>query len=221
MAAAARETEPNWEVRTGVHCGSVVAGIVGHDKYQFDVWGDTVNMAARMAGQGSPGTVTMTHGVWLQVEDDCVELVSRCLEDQIDAAILVPSCPVCHQFVSLAARLLEEAGISTVIMGCARDIVEFVGVPRLLFHNFPLGNSAGLPHDPSSQVEIASLALDLLRTAAGPRTTVQSPFKWSGVENWQRDFSNAAILTKEEIARRREEFDKGKADAKKVKNAGK
>lgn len=71
MAAAARETEPNWEVRSGVHCGSVVAGIVGSDKYQFDVWGDTVNMAARMAGQGSPGSVSMAHEAWLQVEDDC------------------------------------------------------------------------------------------------------------------------------------------------------
>ena len=71
MAAAARETEPNWEVRSGVHCGSVVAGIVGRDKYQFDVWGDTVNMAARMSGQGNPGNVTMAHEAWLQVEDDC------------------------------------------------------------------------------------------------------------------------------------------------------
>ncbi len=71
MAQAAQETEPNWEVRVGVHSGSVVAGIVGRDKYQFDVWGDTVNIAARMAGQGSPGTVTMTHESWLQVEDDC------------------------------------------------------------------------------------------------------------------------------------------------------
>ena len=72
MAAAARETEPNWEVRAGVHCGSVVAGIVGRDKYQFDVWGDTVNIAARMSGQGSPGAVAMTHKAWLQVEDDCL-----------------------------------------------------------------------------------------------------------------------------------------------------
>ena len=72
MAVAARESEPNWEVRTGVHCGSIVAGIVGHDKYQFDVWGDTVNVAARMTGQGNPGTVTMTHESWLQVEDECL-----------------------------------------------------------------------------------------------------------------------------------------------------
>lgn len=150
------------------------------------------------------------------VEVDCVELVSRCREDGIDAAILVPNCPVCHQSVSLAARALEEAGIASVISACAKDIVEHVGVPRLLFNNFPLGNSAGLPNDPASQVEISRLAIKLLETATAPRTTVRSPFNWSGDTDWQRDYSNAAILSKEEIARRRAEFDKGKADAKKV-----
>lgn len=153
------------------------------------------------------------------LEIDSIELVSRCREDRIDAAILVPNCPVCHQSVSLAARALEAAGIATVIMGCAKDIVETVGVPRLLFNNFPLGNGAGLPNDPSSQVQIAGLALDLLQTATGPRTTEQSPFRWSGAANWQQDYSNAALLTTEEITRRREEFDKGKADAKRVRNS--
>lgn len=153
------------------------------------------------------------------IEVDSAELVSRCRQDSIDAAILVPNCPVCHQSVSLAARALEEAGIATVIMGCARDIVEYVGVPRLLFNNFPLGNAAGLPSDPDSQLRIASLALDLLAMATAPRTTEQSPFKWSGARDWQRDYSNAAILSKQEIARRREEFDRVKADAKRVRAA--
>ena len=57
------------------------------------------------------------------------------------------NCPVCHQTVSLAARALEENGISTVVMGCAKDIVEYVGVPRFLFSDFPLGNAAGRPKD--------------------------------------------------------------------------
>ena len=150
------------------------------------------------------------------IEVDCVQLVARCKEDIIDAAILVPNCPVCHQSVSLAARALETAGISTVISGCAKDIVEHVGVPRLLFNNFPLGNSAGLPNDPVSQVEVAKLALDLLENATEPRTTLQSPFKWSGTKDWQRNYSNAEILSKKEITKRRGEFDKEKADAKKV-----
>lgn len=153
------------------------------------------------------------------IEVDCVELISRCEEDDIDAAILVPNCPVCHQSVSLAACALEAAGISTVISGCAKDIVEHVGVPRFLFNNFPLGNGVGRPNDPDTQVEIVRLAMKLLETATQPRTTIRSPFIWSGENNWQRDYSNAAILSKEEIAKRRAEFDKGKREAKRVRKA--
>jgi hypothetical protein len=113
------------------------------------------------------------------IETDCVELVARCKADGADAALLVPNCPVCHQSVSLAARMLEENGIATVVMGCAKDIVEHVGVPRLLFSDFPLGNAAGRPRDPQSQATTLDLALRVLETAMGPRTTVQSPLKWS------------------------------------------
>src|SRR5690242_2425762 len=74
------------------------------------------------------------------LETDCPELVRRCLEDKADAAILVPNCPVCHQTVGLAARALESEGIPAVVMGSAKDIVEYVGVPRFLFSDFPLGN---------------------------------------------------------------------------------
>ena len=72
MALATPEINPEWQVRVGIHAGPVVAGIVGTQKYQFDVWGDTVNVAARMAGAGNPGTVAMTHESWLQVQTDCL-----------------------------------------------------------------------------------------------------------------------------------------------------
>ena len=150
------------------------------------------------------------------LEVDAVQLLAKCQEDQIDAAILVPNCPVCHQSVSLAARVSEDAGISTVIMGCAKDIVEHVGVPRLLFNNFPLGNAAGLPHQRSVQVEIARLAVSMLATAVRPRTTEQSPFEWHGAPDWQKDYCNASILSSEEIRLRRLEFDKSKADAREI-----
>ena len=51
------------------------------------------------------------------------------------ADITLPNCPVCHQSVSIAARAAEAAGIPAVIMGCARDIVEHVGVSRFLLNN--------------------------------------------------------------------------------------
>jgi len=150
------------------------------------------------------------------IEQDCPEIVARCKEDGVDAAILVPNCPVCHQSLSLAARMLEENGIATVVMGCAKDIVEHVGVPRLLFSDFPLGNAAGRPNDRESQASTLELALRVLETAPAPRTTVQSPQRWSASADWKLDYCNVERLTHEEIAQRRAEFDKGKADAKAV-----
>jgi hypothetical protein len=118
--------------------------------------------------------------------------------------------------VSLAARHLEANGIPTVVMGCAKDIVEYCGVPRFLFSDFPLGNPAGRPNDPQSQAFTLELALRALEAAPGPRTTVQSPLRWSTDPSWKLDFSNIARLSPEEIARRRAEFDRQKEIAKTV-----
>jgi D-proline reductase (dithiol) PrdB len=150
------------------------------------------------------------------LDTDCPEIVERCKGDGVDAAILVPNCPVCHQSVSLAARMLEESGIATVVMGCAKDIVEYVGVPRFLFSDFPLGNAAGRPHDRASQALTLDLALRLLESAPAARTTVQSPLRWSDSPEWKLDYSNIDRLSPEEIARRRAEFDRQKAIARTV-----
>ena len=150
------------------------------------------------------------------LEIDCPEIVARCKADCVDAALLVPNCPVCHQTVSLVARALEENGIATVVMGCAKDIVEYVGVPRFLFSDFPLGNGAGRPRDPQSQAFTLELALRVLETAPAPRTTVQSSLRWSDEPDWKLDYCNIARLTPEEIAQRRAEFDRGKEVAKGV-----
>ena len=153
-----------------------------------------------------------SHRVTLAV--DCPEIVARCKADGVDAAILVPNCPVCHQSVSLAARMLEENAIATVVMGCAKDIVEHVGVPRFLFSDFPLGNAAGRPLDRASQAFTLDLALRVIETAPAPRTTVQSPLLWSASPDWKLDYCNVARLSAEEIEQRRAEFDRQKTLAK-------
>lgn len=158
-----------------------------------------------------------SHRVTLTI--DGPEIVARCRDDGVDAAILVPNCPVCHQSVSLAARMLEENRIATIVMGCAKDIVEYVGVPRLLFSDFPLGNAAGRPNDRRSQAFTLDLALSVLEAAPAARTTVQSPLVWSASPDWKLDYCNIERLTPEEIARRRAEFDQGKAQAKSVREA--
>ena len=116
--------------------------------------------------------------------------------------------------MSLIARHLEANGIPTVIMGCAKDLVEFCGVPRFLFSDFPLGNAAGRPHDEASQAFTLELALKVLESAIGPRTTVQNPLRWDDDGKWKLDFSNIEQLSAEEIARRRAEFDANKEVAK-------
>ena len=55
MATTSIDAQLGWAVRVGVHVGPVVAGIVGQERYQFDIWGDTVNIAARMASKAMPG----------------------------------------------------------------------------------------------------------------------------------------------------------------------
>ena len=116
--------------------------------------------------------------------------------------------------MSLVARHLEVHGIPTVIMGCAKDIVEHCGVPRFLFSDFPLGNAAGRPFDVESQALTLELALRVLETAPVARTTVQSPLRWREDASWKLDFSNLDRMTPEQIAERRREFDEIKAIAK-------
>ena len=120
---------------------------------------------------------------------------------------------MCHQTVSLAARYLEAHGISTVIMGCAKDIVEHCGVPRFLFSDFPLGNSAGRPFDVESQAQTLELALRVLESAPAARTTMQSPIRWSADASWKCDYLDLTKLSPERIAERRKEFNEVKSVA--------
>ena len=177
---------------------------------EFAASGRIGSLAARFHGLPT----NRSHRVTLEI--DGPELVARCKADDVDAAILVPNCPVCHQSVSLAARLLEQSGIATIIMGCAKDIVEHAGVPRFLFSDFPLGNAAGRPNDPESHAATADLALRVLEAAPAPRSTVQSPLVWSANPDWKLDYYNIARLTADEILRRRSAFDKQKDVARRV-----
>ena len=151
------------------------------------------------------------------LEQDCPDVLERLREDGADAAVIVPNCPVCHQTAALTASYLEGSGFPTVIMGCARDIIEHVGAPRFLFSDFPLGNSAGKPHDPASREQTLRLALKLLKEATAPRTTIQSPLLWADNDEWKMDYSNIECLSDEEIALRRREFDVQKENAKQEK----
>jgi len=64
MAALSQRIEPHWQVRIGLHAGPIVAGIVGRHKFLYDLWGNTVNVAARITEQAAPGTVCASAETW-------------------------------------------------------------------------------------------------------------------------------------------------------------
>ena len=71
MIAAAQRLPPYWQVRVGIHVGPVIAGVVGRRKYQYDIWGDTVNLAARMEASAEPGSLCVTAETWRLLEGQC------------------------------------------------------------------------------------------------------------------------------------------------------
>ncbi|MEZ5229831.1 MAG: hypothetical protein R2710_25165 [Acidimicrobiales bacterium] len=89
--------------------------------------------------------------------------------------------------MSLGARQIEEAGIPTVVIGSARDIVEECGVPASS-SSTSLGNPCGKPYDAEMQRSIVGLGLDLLERAFVPRTTVQAPVVWDADDGWRERF---------------------------------
>jgi adenylate cyclase len=67
LIADAAAHPANWKVRVGVNVGPVVSGVLGQTQFSFDVWGHTVNAAARMESSGIPGRVTLSEVAWADV----------------------------------------------------------------------------------------------------------------------------------------------------------
>ena len=67
-----REGKQGFQIRIGVHTGPVVAGVVGAKKFAYDIWGDTVNTAARLESSGEPGEVNISEVTHGRVQSDFV-----------------------------------------------------------------------------------------------------------------------------------------------------
>ncbi len=116
--------------------------------------------------------------------------------------------------MSLVARHLEANGISTVTFSNARDITASACNPRTVFSDYPLGNACGRPHDPENQREVLRAGLRLLETAAAGGEIAETPFSWSGSEEWKRLVftEEQPWLTEEGEAARNEKIARNRAE---------
>ena len=63
-------TEGSFDIRIGINTGPVVAGVVGTKKFAFDIWGDTVNIAARMESSSEPGRINISEDTYKIVQSE-------------------------------------------------------------------------------------------------------------------------------------------------------
>ena len=103
--------------------------------------------------------------------------------------------------MSLTARVLEEGGISTVVIGSAFDIAATCGTPRFVYNDFPLGNPLGKPFDREMQKQTVEMALDLLETTTSAGAVFETPFSWSSDEAWKDNYARVDDDNREELLR--------------------
>ena len=70
LATAAHSNPAGWQFRVGIHYGSVVAGIIGQSNFSYDLWGDTVNVAARLASLGG-AEILVSEEAWSALAGRC------------------------------------------------------------------------------------------------------------------------------------------------------
>ncbi|MBU0764575.1 MAG: adenylate/guanylate cyclase domain-containing protein [Bacteroidetes bacterium] len=59
-----------WEIKIGIHSGPVIAGVIGRKKFAYDIWGDTVNVAARLVQEGEKGKVNISGTTFIQIRNN-------------------------------------------------------------------------------------------------------------------------------------------------------
>jgi|GEM_PF-2257511 len=87
MLEAAAGTAAGWRMRVGISYGPVVGGVVGRSKFNFDAWGDAVNVAARLSGLGDRSAVYLSAEAW-------AEIAGRASASRLDGIVLKGKGPV-------------------------------------------------------------------------------------------------------------------------------
>lgn len=113
------------------------------------------------------------------INESAPEIARKLVADQVDAVLLAPVCPFCHQAAGLLQSIIEKAGIPTVSISLLMEITRQVAPPRVLVVDRPLGYPLGEPNNPDLQKRIMLAAPKLLAQAVqGPLVSAweESPF---------------------------------------------
>ena len=102
------------------------------------------------------------------VEEMVPRLVERLRRYEAQAALLIPASRLCHQSVSLLARAIEQAGISTMTLAVDKEVVQSVRPPRAACYEGKFGSVAGLPNWPEHQRRVLDEALRLIEPMDQP-----------------------------------------------------
>ena len=97
---------PGWGVRIGIHTGPVVSGVVGIDKFAFDIWGDSVNFSSRMESSGARNRINVSERTYARVKDffECEARGKVQTKDKREVEM--------YFIKGLRADLLDDSGIS-------------------------------------------------------------------------------------------------------------
>ena len=98
------------------------------------------------------------------------KLIERLQRYEVQAALLIPASPLCHQSIALAARAIEQAGIPTMMLAVERDTTENVRPPRAGFYKGQIGSVAGQPNWPEHQRRVLDEALRWIEAMDQPGT---------------------------------------------------
>jgi hypothetical protein len=90
--------------------------------------------------------------------------------------------------VPVLARVIEAAGISTVLVTMVPELAERVGVPRTVGVEFPFSHALGHAGDREEQMKVIRDALRVLRDARQPNTVEHLPYEWPDFEHWKREW---------------------------------
>ncbi|AHY47275.1 Hypothetical Protein RradSPS_1992 [Rubrobacter radiotolerans] len=141
--------------------------------------------ARLLVGSGSLGSLAERHYSFMGaipdagplIEGTGPEVAGRLAAEGVGAALLAPSCPLCHRTVGLLAQEIEAAGVPTVALSMEYGL----DAPRVARVRFPYNFPVGEPNDPERHAEVVRAALALLEELPEPGER-ELPFRWRGGE---------------------------------------